>query len=61
MAAINAWAAPEARKRLEPFSYDPGPLHPDEVADCGGLLRHLPLDLSVLNNEWGTRRVGGTR
>jgi uncharacterized zinc-type alcohol dehydrogenase-like protein len=31
MSAINAWAALEAKKPLEPFSYDPGPLHPDEV------------------------------
>jgi uncharacterized zinc-type alcohol dehydrogenase-like protein len=53
MTAINAWAALEAKKPLQPFSYDPGPLHPDEVEvaveHCG--ICHS--DLSVVNNEWG--------
>jgi alcohol/geraniol dehydrogenase (NADP+) len=53
MTATNAWAALEAKKPLQPFSYDPGPLHPDEVEvaveHCG--ICHS--DLSVVNNEWG--------
>jgi uncharacterized zinc-type alcohol dehydrogenase-like protein len=53
MTAINAWAALEVKKPLQPFSYDPGPLHPDEVEvaveHCG--ICHS--DLSVVNNEWG--------
>src|SRR5271169_6318656 len=53
MTAMNAWAALEAKKPLQPFSYDPGPLHPDEVEvaveHCG--ICHS--DLSVVNNEWG--------
>ncbi|HEY2017967.1 MAG TPA: NAD(P)-dependent alcohol dehydrogenase [Bryobacteraceae bacterium] len=52
MSSIHALAASEARGRLEPFSYDPGPLGDDqveiEVQYCG--VCHS--DLSVLNNEW---------
>lgn len=50
---INAWAATAAKQKLEPFSYDPGPLGAEEVEvaveHCG--LCHS--DLSVINNEWG--------
>lgn len=53
MATIQAWAAPAAGKKLEPFEYDPGPLGPDEieiaVQHCG--ICHS--DLSVIDNEWG--------
>ncbi len=59
---INAFAAPSAGARLEPFSYDPGALGSDEVElqveHCG--LCHS--DLSMLNNDWGMTRypfVGG--
>lgn len=50
---INAYAAMAAGQSLEPFSYDPGPLGPDEVdidvLFCG--ICHS--DLSVIDNEWG--------
>jgi alcohol/geraniol dehydrogenase (NADP+) len=53
MGSIHAWAAPAAKKPLEPFDYDPGPLKSDEVEvaveHCG--ICHS--DLSLINNEWG--------
>jgi uncharacterized zinc-type alcohol dehydrogenase-like protein len=53
MAKIRAWAAQEARGRLEPFEYEAGPLGAEEieiaVESCG--VCHS--DLSVLDNEWG--------
>lgn len=53
MSQIRAYAATKAKGALEPFSYDPGPLGPEEVeiavTHCG--ICHS--DLSMLNNEWG--------
>ena len=53
MKEINAYAASRARSPLEPFSFDPGPLRPEDVeiqvTHCG--LCHS--DLSMLDNEWG--------
>lgn len=53
MSAIHALAAKEAHGKLEPFSYDPGPLGDEqveiEVQYCG--ICHS--DLSMLFNEWG--------
>ena len=50
---IVAYAAHQPGGRLEPFSYDPGPLAADaveiDVIACG--LCHS--DLSLLNNDWG--------
>jgi len=50
---INAWAATGAKQKLEPFSYDPGPLGAEEVEvaveHCG--LCHS--DISIINNDWG--------
>ena len=50
---IQAYAALEAKKALEPFEFDPGPLGPEqveiEVQYCG--LCHS--DLSMLENDWG--------
>lgn len=50
---INAYAADRQGADLKPFTYDPGPLGPDQVeiqvSHCG--ICHS--DLSVLNNEWG--------
>jgi alcohol/geraniol dehydrogenase (NADP+) len=49
----HAYAASSAKGRLEPFSYDPGDLHPEDVevtvSHCG--ICHS--DLSMLDNEWG--------
>jgi uncharacterized zinc-type alcohol dehydrogenase-like protein len=53
MQEINAYAASRAKGPLEPFSFDPGPLRPEDVeiqvTHCG--LCHS--DLSMLDNEWG--------
>lgn len=50
---IHAYAADQAGADLKPFTYDPGPLGPEEVEievrTCG--LCHS--DYSVLHNEWG--------
>ncbi|MDO9237466.1 MAG: NAD(P)-dependent alcohol dehydrogenase [Aquabacterium sp.] len=50
---IRAWAAHEAVKPVEPFSYDAGTLGAEEVEiqvdHCG--LCHS--DLSLIDNEWG--------
>lgn len=50
---FNAYAAHEANGRLEPFSYDPGPLAPHDVEiaveHCG--ICHS--DLSMLENAFG--------
>lgn len=53
MSVINAYAATKAGAPLEPFSYDPGELGPEQVeikvTHCG--ICHS--DLSMLNNDWG--------
>ena len=50
---FNAYTASGPKGRLEPFSFDPGPLEPEDVeikvTHCG--LCHS--DLSMLDNEWG--------
>jgi uncharacterized zinc-type alcohol dehydrogenase-like protein len=56
MSEIRALAAREAHGKLEPFSYDPGPLGDEQVEIdvqyCG--LCHS--DLSMLNNDWQMTR-----
>lgn len=50
---IHAYAAASAGSRLEPFTYDPGPLGSDQVeiaVEYCGLCRS---DLSVIQNDWG--------
>lgn len=53
MKEFKAYAASRAGAPLEPFSFNPGPLGPDQVeikvSHCG--LCHS--DLSMLENEWG--------
>jgi len=53
MSTVRAYAAPAVGKPLEPFSYDLGPLGPEQVdiavTTCG--ICHS--DLSMLDNEWG--------
>ena len=52
MKPIHAYAAKSPKGALEPFEYDPGPLHPEhveiQVEHCG--ICHS--DLSMLDNEW---------
>jgi len=53
MHTYNAYAAKAAKASLEPFSFDPGELGPEEVeikvTHCG--ICHS--DLSMLDNDWG--------
>lgn len=53
MSTINAYAATQAGAPLEPYSFDPGDLGPEEVeikvSHCG--ICHS--DLSMLHNDWG--------
>ena len=53
MSQIKGWAASAPQQKLELFSYDPGPLAPEdveiEVEYCG--VCHS--DLSVIDNAWG--------
>lgn len=53
MSTIHAYAASSAKGPLQPFSFDPGELGPEEieikVSHCG--VCHS--DLSMLDNEWG--------
>src|SRR3954470_16812324 len=53
MQEFNAYAALHPNGPLEPFSFDPGQLGPEEVeikvSHCG--ICHS--DLSMLDNEWG--------
>jgi uncharacterized zinc-type alcohol dehydrogenase-like protein len=56
MAQIRGWASLGAKQALVPYSYDAGPLGPEEVEiavqHCG--ICHS--DLSVIQNEWGNSR-----
>jgi len=53
MPEIHAYAATSAKGTLEPFTFDPGELGPEEVeiavSHCG--ICHS--DLSMLDNDWG--------
>jgi uncharacterized zinc-type alcohol dehydrogenase-like protein len=50
---IQAWAAKGPKQKLEPFSYDPGPLQPDEVEIAVEYCGICHSDLSMIDNEWG--------
>ena len=56
MHMFHAYAASTAKGQLEPFSFDPGDLGPEEVeiqvTHCG--VCHS--DLSMLNNDWGATK-----
>src|ERR1700676_2632990 len=56
MSTYNAYAAQTAKGPLEPFSFDPGELGPEEVeikvTHCG--ICHS--DLSMIDNEWHMTR-----
>lgn len=53
MAEIRALAARVARGKLEPFSYDPGPLGDEQVEIDVEYCGICHSDLSMLNNDWG--------
>jgi uncharacterized zinc-type alcohol dehydrogenase-like protein len=56
MTTFNAYAATTAHGSLQPFSFDPGQIGPEEVeikvTHCG--ICHS--DLSMLDNDWGMSR-----
>ena len=49
---INAYAAHGASGKLEPFSYEPGPLGPAEVEIDVQYCGVCHSDLSMLKNDW---------
>ena len=53
MSLIHALAVPEAGAKLEPFSYDPGPLGDDQVEIDVRYCGICHSDLSMAHNEWG--------
>jgi uncharacterized zinc-type alcohol dehydrogenase-like protein len=53
MSEIHALAAKQAKGKLEPYSFDPGPLGPEQVDIAVDYCGICHSDLSMLNNEWG--------
>ena len=53
MHTYNAYAAKNAKGLLEPFSFDPGALGPEEVEIRVSYCGICHSDLSMLDNEWG--------
>jgi uncharacterized zinc-type alcohol dehydrogenase-like protein len=53
MSQIHAFAAQQAGGKLEPFSFDPGPLGAEQVEIAVEYCGICHSDLSMLNNEWG--------
>jgi uncharacterized zinc-type alcohol dehydrogenase-like protein len=53
MPKIQALAASEPRAKLLPFSYEPGPLLPEQVEIDVRYCGICHSDLAMLNNEWG--------
>jgi alcohol/geraniol dehydrogenase (NADP+) len=53
MKKIHGWVAYGAKQKLEPFTYDPGPLGPEEVEIAVEYCGLCHSDLSILNNDWG--------
>jgi uncharacterized zinc-type alcohol dehydrogenase-like protein len=53
MPQIHALAASKPKGKLEPFTYDPGPLGPDQVEIAVRYCGVCHSDLSMYNNDWG--------
>ncbi|WP_020158892.1 MULTISPECIES: NADPH-dependent aldehyde reductase Ahr [Methylobacter] len=53
MTEIHGWATHGPRQKLEPFSYEPGPLGPEEVEIAVEYCGLCHSDLSIINDEWG--------
>jgi uncharacterized zinc-type alcohol dehydrogenase-like protein len=53
---IRGWAAYGAKQELEQFSYDPGPLAPEEVEIAVEYCGLCHSDMSIINNDWGLSR-----
>jgi uncharacterized zinc-type alcohol dehydrogenase-like protein len=56
MSEIHGWAAHGAKQKLEPFTYDAGPLGLEEVEIAVEYCGLCHSDLSILNNDWGLSR-----
>lgn len=56
MSEIHGWAAHGAKQKLEPFTFDAGPLAPEEVEMAVEYCGLCHSDLSILNNDWGLSR-----
>jgi uncharacterized zinc-type alcohol dehydrogenase-like protein len=53
MTEIRGWATHGPRQKLEPFSYDPGPLGPEDVEVAVEHCGFCYSDVSMINDEWG--------
>ena len=53
MSDIHALAITQAKGKLEPFSFDPGPLGDEEVEIAVEYCGICHSDVSMINNEWG--------
>lgn len=53
MTEIHAWAAHGPKQKLEPFSFNAGPLGAEEVEIAVEYCGLCHSDLSVINNDWG--------
>ncbi|MDQ6703787.1 MAG: NAD(P)-dependent alcohol dehydrogenase [Pseudomonadota bacterium] len=52
MAKVHAYAAKGAKQKLEPFTYDSGPLGAEEVEVAVEYCGLCHSDLSTINNDW---------
>jgi len=53
MTEIHGWATHGPMQKLEPFSYDAGPLGPEDVEIAVEYCGLCHSDLSIVNDEWG--------
>ncbi len=53
MAIIKGWAALGPQQKLQPYTYEPGPLNGEEVEIAVEYCGLCHSDLSMLNNDWG--------
>lgn len=56
MSEIRGWATLGAKQKLVPFSYDPGPLGPEEVDVAVDYCGICYSDAAMIDDEWGWSR-----
>lgn len=56
MAKVHAWAAHAAKQKLEPYTFDPGPLGSEEVEIAVEYCGLCHSDVSMIRDEWGMAR-----
>jgi alcohol/geraniol dehydrogenase (NADP+) len=56
MAEVHAWAAHAAKRKLEPYTFDPRPLGPEEVEIVVEYCGLCHSDISIIMDEWGLSR-----